>query len=196
MLSGFELYPRWVPLSTVDIVDKKQLLLTIHVYLTTGVLMCQGAWYELWCLKEFPRLKQRMKRLNANYGGKQVNETEHALNSVPDDFDISTCKNLDDFHQVTMEGKKKARKNTANCASSKSNADDCENLTEDSTEPEIKNLVDETQTPKSSHPKRSNSLSSVWSLSTKKNSSIFWVEIGNLRLGSWCCWSEKLCKRW
>ena len=98
-----------------------------------------------------------MKRLNANYGGKQVNETEHALNSVPDDFDISTCKNLDDFHQVTMEGKKKARKNTASCASSKSNADDCENLTEDSTEPEIKNLVDETQTPKSSHPKRSNS---------------------------------------
>lgn len=71
-----------------------------------------------------------------------------------------------------MEGKTKARKNTANCASSKSNADDWGNLTEDSTGPEIKNLVDETQTPKSSHPKRRNSLSSVWSLSTKKNSSI------------------------
>ena len=113
-----------------------------------------------------------MKRLNANYGGNQVNETEHALNSVRDDFDITTCKNPDDLYQVTMESKKKARKNTANCASSKSNADDWGNLTEDSTEPEIKNLVDETHTPKSSHPKRSNSLSSVWSLSTKKNSSI------------------------
>ena len=95
-----------------------------------------------------------MKRLNANYGGKQVNETGCALNSVPDDFDITTCKNLDDLYQVTMttmKGKKKARKNTANYASSRSNADDWGNLTEDSTEPEIKNLVDETQTPKSSN---------------------------------------------
>ena len=46
-----------------------------------------------------------MDWLKANYGGKQVIETEHALNSVPCNFDIITCKNLGDPHQATMEGK-------------------------------------------------------------------------------------------
>ena len=54
---------------------------------------------------------------------------------------------------ATTEGKKKASKNTANCASSK-------------------NLVDESETPKSSGQKPSYSLTSVSSLSLKKNSSI------------------------
>ena len=114
-------------------------------------------------------LKPRMDWLKANYGGKQVIETEHALNSVPCNFDIITCKNLDDPHQATMEGKKKASKNTANCASSKNNNEDCVDLFR---ELEIKNLVDESETPKSSGQKRSYSLSSVTSLSVKRNSSI------------------------
>ena len=96
-------------------------------------------------------------------------ETEHVLNSVPCNFDIITCKNLDDLHQATMEGKKKASKNTGNCASSKNNDEDCADLFR---ELEIKNLVDESETPKSSGQKRSYSLSSVSSLSVKKNSSI------------------------
>ena len=114
-------------------------------------------------------LKPRMDWLKANYGGKQVIETEHALNSVPCNFDIITCKNLGDPHQATMEGKKKASKNTANCASSKNNNEDCVDLFR---ELEIKNLVDESETPKSSGQKRSYSLSSVTSLSVKRNSSI------------------------
>ena len=114
-------------------------------------------------------LKPRMDWLKANYGDKQVIETEHALNSVPCNFDIITCKNLDDPHQATMEGKKKASKNTANCASSKNNNEDCVDLFR---ELEIKNLVDESETPKSSGQKPSYSLTSVSSLSLKKNSSI------------------------
>lgn len=112
-------------------------------------------------------LKQRMDWLNANYGGKQIIETEHA----PCNFDIITCKSLDDLHQATMEGKgkKKASKNTVNFASSKNNDEDCVDLFR---ELEIKNLVDESETPKSSGQKRSYSLSSVSSLSVKKNSSI------------------------
>ena len=43
-------------------------------------------------------LKPRMDWLNANYGSKQVIETEHTLNPVPCNFDIITCKNLDDLH--------------------------------------------------------------------------------------------------
>ena len=39
-----------------------------------------------------------MDWLNANYGSKQVIETEHTLNPVPCNFDIITCKNLDDLH--------------------------------------------------------------------------------------------------
>ena len=47
---------------------------------------------------------------------------------------------------ATTEGKKKASKNTANCASSKNNNEDCVDLFR---ELEIKNLVDESETPKS-----------------------------------------------
>ena len=39
------------------------LLFTIHVYLTTGVVMCQGTSYELWAKKEFHYLKERVERL-------------------------------------------------------------------------------------------------------------------------------------
>ena len=70
---------------------------------------------------------------------------------------------------ATTEGKKKASKNTANCASSKNNEEDCVDLFR---ELEIKNLVDESETPKSSGQKPSYSLTSVSSLSLKKNSSI------------------------
>ena len=70
---------------------------------------------------------------------------------------------------ATTEGKKKASKNTANCASSKNNDEDCVDLFR---ELEIKNLVDESETPKSSGQKPSYSLTSVSSLSLKKNSSI------------------------
>lgn len=67
---------------------------------------------------------------------------------------------------ATTEGKTKASKNTANCASSKNNEEDCVDLFR---ELEIKNLVDESETPKSSGQKPSYSLTSV---SLKKNSSI------------------------
>lgn len=43
--------------------------------------------------KRVPSLKAKNEEVKANYDSKQVNETEHALNSVPDDFDITTCKN-------------------------------------------------------------------------------------------------------
>ena len=37
-----------------------QLLFTLHIYLTTGVIMCQGIAYESWAVAEFPHLKEKV----------------------------------------------------------------------------------------------------------------------------------------
>ena len=50
--------------------EHRTLLFTITVYLTTGVIMCQGSSYELWYEKEFPRLKERMDQIFDIYHGK------------------------------------------------------------------------------------------------------------------------------
>ena len=39
--------------------DNRTTLFTITTYLTTGVVMCQGVSFELWCSNEFPRLKEK-----------------------------------------------------------------------------------------------------------------------------------------
>ena len=39
--------------------DNRITLFTITTYLTTGVVMCQGISFELWCSNEFPRLKEK-----------------------------------------------------------------------------------------------------------------------------------------
>ena len=51
-----------------------------------------------------------MKRLNANYGGKQVNETEHALNSVPDDLTSARAKTWMTFTKLPWKAKRKPGK--------------------------------------------------------------------------------------
>ena len=38
--------------------EHRTTLFTITVYLTTGVIMCQGISFELWCTKDFHRIKQ------------------------------------------------------------------------------------------------------------------------------------------
>lgn len=59
--------------------------------------MCQGAYCKLWCSKEFPRPKAKNGLVKRQLR-QQVIETEHTLNPVPCNFDIITCKNLDDLH--------------------------------------------------------------------------------------------------
>lgn len=48
-----------------------------------------------------------MKWLNANYGGKQVNDTEHALNSVSDDLTSPRAKTWMTSTKLPWKAKRK-----------------------------------------------------------------------------------------
>ena len=60
--SGFEHIEMKVSRFTA-VPDNRTTLFTITTYLTTGVVMCQGISFELWCSNEFPRLKEKNRTL-------------------------------------------------------------------------------------------------------------------------------------
>ena len=60
-----------------------QLLFTLHIYLTTGVIMCQGIAYESWGVAEFPHLKDKVVSLLEGHAKEQeVSAVEAEANST------------------------------------------------------------------------------------------------------------------
>ena len=67
--SGFEHIEMKVSHLTA-VPDNRTTLFTITTYLTTGVIyMCQGISFELWCSKEFSRLKGKTDHFYSLYHG-------------------------------------------------------------------------------------------------------------------------------
>lgn len=80
------------------------LLFTITVYLTTGVVMCQGTCFELWSEKEFVRLKQRADQLYSTFHGTAACGQEDQ--SMVDLDNEITLHHLEEVYEITRSNKK------------------------------------------------------------------------------------------
>ena len=140
--------------------EHRTLLFTITVYLTTGVIMCQGSSYELWYEKEFPRLKERMDQIFDIYHGKAATNEE-------EDFHERVAEN-----ELTLRHLKEASELSKFNKKTKPSFE--ENLSEDEADETLKTKSLRNTPP--STPcflrKRRNSVDSVRGLSTRSKASL------------------------
>ena len=140
--------------------EHRTLLFTITVYLTTGVIMCQGSSYELWYEKEFPRLKERMDQIFDIYHGKAATNGE-------EDFHERVAEN-----ELTLRHLKEASELSKFNKKTKPSFE--ENLSEDEADETLKTKSLRNTPP--STPcflrKRRNSVDSVRGLSTRSKASL------------------------
>ena len=146
--------------------DHRTLLFTLSVYLTTGVIMCQGAAYDLWCTKEFPQMKQYVNEIYSSAQGASDGSEHLGMNA-----DGELITNLEEAFQLVQSMKKKrSSKKETNVVSEDEImlADDpIEELQH--TKKDMQNVL---ETPKQLPRKRRNSLDPVRGLSPKSRASL------------------------
>ena len=85
--------------------DNRTTLFTITTYLTTGVVMCQGTSFELWCSNEFPRLKEKTERYYSIYNGSTATCDQDFVTCTPEERK-TIINHLEEAFQITNANKK------------------------------------------------------------------------------------------
>ena len=155
----------------IAVPDNRTTLFTITTYLTTGVVMCQGISFELWCSKEFPHLKDKAEHYYSLYHGTTATCDQDLATHTPEESKI-TLDHLEEAFQAANANKKgKALKDYASIPIPPD-----ENWSEDEGDHLIPGNKDQTseilKTPLPVHRKRWNSLDSPRGLSIRSKASI------------------------
>ena len=142
----------------------RTLLFTLSVYLTTGVIMCQGIAYEIWCRKEFPFIKQCVEEIYSSYQAASTGEYDQSV--ISNQTNTELIPNLEEAYQLAQSTKKdKTTKTPANAiVGGEANFD--APAEENADNPPLP------ATPKAIHRKRRNSLDSPRGLSIKSKTSL------------------------
>ena len=167
--SGFEHIEMKVSRFTA-VPDNRTTLFTITTYLTTGVVMCQGISFELWCSNEFPRLKEKTERYYSLYHGSAATCDQGFATCTPEERKTIITHLEEAFQIASTNRKSKALKDCTNIPLPPD-----ENWSEDEGGPHIpgKDLASEIpKTPVPLHRKRRNSLDSPRGLSVRSKASI------------------------
>ena len=146
--------------------DNHTTLFTITTYLTTGVVMCQGIPFELWCSKEFNRLKENVEHYYCLYHGTQALATR-----TPEESKL-ILNHLEEAFQVVNAGKKSIKAPT-DCANIPLPPDD--NWSDDEDDQHLPSKDQAPEIPKTPLPlnrKRRNSLDSPRGLSVRNKASV------------------------
>ena len=150
--------------------DNRTTLFTITTYLTTGVVMCQGSPFELWCSKEFPRLKEKAEHYYSLYHGATATCGKDLAMYTPEESKI-ILNHLEEAFQVANANKKsKAPKDGSSVPLPPDG-----NWSEDEGSHHIPDKAQASEvlrTPLPSHRKRRNSLDSPRGLSIRSKASI------------------------
>ena len=167
--SGFEHIEMKVSRFTA-VPDNRTTLFTITTYLTTGVVMCQGISFELWCSNEFPRLKEKTEHYYSLYHGSTATCDQDFATCTPEECK-TIINHLEEAFQITNANKKS--KALKDCTSIPLPPD--ENWSEDEDGHHIPGKDQASEIPKTPiplHRKRRNSLDSPRGLSVRSKASI------------------------
>ena len=139
--------------------EHSHLMITIHIYLTTGIIMFQGSAYKFWSEKEFPVLKE-ITEFSATQPTPLVTDSDAANESVPVDKEL-----LDNLSELLAslppkKSKKPAKNSSSVCANDDTQPNECLPKAKASYETPLNNR------------KRRNSFDSMRGLSARKNATI------------------------
>lgn len=137
--------------------SRNSLIITIHVYLTTGVIMFQGVAYQFWAEKEFPLLKE-ITDLSVSSASKEQESLDFDLNHT----DAVVLREDRDLKQNLAEA--------LNILPGRKSKGKTQKIRQDHSDRPAIPVMQDFQTP--TNRKRRNSLDSMRSLSAKKMATI------------------------